>query len=161
MSGTPGEVILKGDPIPYNIEPDPSPVPPSRPWRRMVRVRNDGDRAIQVGSHFHFHEANSGFAERDTDSPPPEGNVGYLPKGLVVIDDEGQEVSEPEKVALTAGYRLDIPAGTAFRFEPGEEHDVRLVALTGEGTVPGLGTRGTLVSHVWRPAAGGPGEGGG
>ena len=36
------------------------------------------------------------------------------------------------------GYRLDIPAGTALRFEPGEERDVALVAYGGEGIVYGM-----------------------
>ncbi|MFO0588334.1 MAG: urease subunit gamma [Polyangiaceae bacterium] len=35
--------------------------------------------------------------------------------------------------AEVAGMRLDIPAGTAVRFEPGEEKTVRLVAVSGEG----------------------------
>jgi urease subunit gamma/beta len=33
--------------------------------------------------------------------------------------------------ALSAGMRLDIPAGAAVRFEPGESKTVRLVATTG------------------------------
>lgn len=36
------------------------------------------------------------------------------------------------------GMHLDIPAGTAVRFEPGEEHDVGLVALGGTREVYGL-----------------------
>ena len=36
------------------------------------------------------------------------------------------------------GFRLDIPAGTATRFEPGEARKVRLVALTGARTVRGF-----------------------
>jgi urease subunit gamma/beta len=36
------------------------------------------------------------------------------------------------------GMRLDIPAGTAVRFEPGDERDVQLVALGGERRVAGL-----------------------
>ena len=36
------------------------------------------------------------------------------------------------------GMRLDIPAGTAVRFEPGEEREVGLVALGGEREVHGL-----------------------
>jgi urease beta subunit len=36
------------------------------------------------------------------------------------------------------GFRLDIPAGTAVRFEPGETREVRLVALAGTGTVYGF-----------------------
>ena len=36
------------------------------------------------------------------------------------------------------GYRLDIPAGTAVRFEPGQSREVTLVALAGTGTVWGF-----------------------
>jgi urease subunit beta len=36
------------------------------------------------------------------------------------------------------GFRLDIPAGTSMRFEPGLPRDVPLVALGGAGHVPGL-----------------------
>ncbi|WP_019855253.1 urease subunit beta [Actinopolyspora mortivallis] len=36
------------------------------------------------------------------------------------------------------GHRLDIPAGTAVRFEPGVEREVRLVPIGGRRTVPGL-----------------------
>ena len=36
------------------------------------------------------------------------------------------------------GHRLDIPAGTSVRFEPGLSRTVRLVPLAGARTVPGL-----------------------
>ena len=36
------------------------------------------------------------------------------------------------------GHRLDIPAGTAIRFEPGDERDIRLVALAGHRKVFGF-----------------------
>jgi urease beta subunit len=36
------------------------------------------------------------------------------------------------------GYRLDIPAGTSVRFEPGVSVQVTLVALAGARVVPGL-----------------------
>jgi urease subunit beta len=36
------------------------------------------------------------------------------------------------------GHRLDVPAGTAVRFEPGVTRDVALVAFTGRRVVPGL-----------------------
>jgi urease beta subunit len=39
--------------------------------------------------------------------------------------------------AVAYGMRLDIPAGTAIRFEPGEEKEVRLVALSGSRAVYG------------------------
>ena len=40
--------------------------------------------------------------------------------------------------ARTRGFRLDIPAGTAIRFEPGQSREVRLVALAGKREVYGL-----------------------
>ncbi len=36
------------------------------------------------------------------------------------------------------GFRLDIPAGTAVRFEPGQKREVRLVAFSGERVVYGF-----------------------
>ena len=39
---------------------------------------------------------------------------------------------------LTLGMRLDIPAGTAIRFEPGDTTDVKLVPYTGLRTVYGF-----------------------
>ncbi len=36
------------------------------------------------------------------------------------------------------GYRLDIPAGTSVRFEPGVARTVELVAIAGRRVVPGL-----------------------
>jgi urease subunit beta len=70
-----------------------------------LTVANTGDRPIQVGSHFHFFEANRALRfER----------------------------------AKAFGMRLNVPAGTAVRFEPGDEKRVTLVALGGTGTVFGL-----------------------
>ena len=42
---------------------------------------------------------------------------------------------------VAAGHRLDIPAGTSVRFEPGASRDVTLVALGGSATVPGIRQR--------------------
>ena len=63
-----------------------------------VKVSNSGDRPVQIGSHYHFFEANK----------------------ALIFDRE-----------LTLGKRLDIPAGTAIRFEPGDTTDVKLVPYTG------------------------------
>lgn len=38
----------------------------------------------------------------------------------------------------TLGFRLDIPAGTAVRFEPGQRREVRLVAYAGARRVVGF-----------------------
>jgi urease beta subunit len=48
------------------------------------------------------------------------------------------------------GMRLDIPAGTAIRFEPGEEKEVQLVEFAGSRAV--YGHRGR-VNGVLRPGA--------
>jgi urease subunit beta len=40
--------------------------------------------------------------------------------------------------AKARGFRLDIPAGTAVRFEPGESRSVRLVAYAGARIVHGF-----------------------
>lgn len=70
-----------------------------------VPVANTGDRPVQVGSHFHFFEANRALAfDR----------------------------------AAAYGMRLDIPAGTAVRFEPGDERTVDLVAYGGNQRVTGM-----------------------
>nr|WP_210316934.1 urease subunit beta [Oryzicola mucosus] len=76
--------------------------------KRSVAVANSGDRPIQVGSHYHFYETNSGL----------------------VFDREQAK-----------GFRLDIPAGTAVRFEPGQERSVTLVALAGDRTVYGFNAK--------------------
>lgn len=39
---------------------------------------------------------------------------------------------------LTRGFRLDIPAGTAVRFEPGQSRTVQLVAYAGKREVNGF-----------------------
>ena len=50
--------------------------------------------------------------------------------------------------AAARGFRLDIPAGTAVRFEPGDARTVALVALGGNREVYGLAnlTNGPLDS---------------
>jgi len=70
-----------------------------------LKVANSGDRPVQVGSHYHFAEANAGLVfDRDA----------------------------------ARGQRLDIPAGTAVRFEPGQTRTVMLVPLRGTRTVVGF-----------------------
>jgi urease subunit gamma/beta len=48
--------------------------------------------------------------------------------------------------AKTRGFRLDIPAGTAMRFEPGQSREVHLVALAGKRQVYGL--RGDIMGKL-------------
>jgi urease beta subunit len=69
-----------------------------------VLVSNLGDRPVQVGSHYHFAEANRALRF--------DRSAAY-------------------------GRRLDIPAGTAVRFEPGQALTVRLVPYGGARRVHG------------------------
>jgi len=70
-----------------------------------VTVANAGDRPVQVGSHFHFFEANAAL-EFDREA--------------------------------ALGMRLNVPAGTAVRFEPGDEQTVELVAVGGKRRAHGM-----------------------
>lgn len=47
---------------------------------------------------------------------------------------------------LTRGFRLDIAAGTAVRFEPGQERDVTLVRYAGEERV--FGFQGKVMGNL-------------
>lgn len=151
----PGEVIFgSDDAIRFNDQPPNLDLPDGVQWRRTVYVKNFGDRAIQVGSHFHFYEANPGFDITAPGTLSIQEHREQEPNGLEVLSDIDADVpvSEAEKRRLTSGYRLDIPAGTALRFEPGCKYTVPLVALAGEGTVEGLSTRGILKKWKWEPA---------
>ena len=46
----------------------------------------------------------------------------------------------------TKGYRLNIPAGTAVRFEPGQKREVTLVQVTGAQRI--FGFRGEVMGEV-------------
>ena len=48
--------------------------------------------------------------------------------------------------AAARGMRLDIAAGTAVRFEPGQTRDVQLVALAGKRTIYGF--RGDVMGKL-------------
>lgn len=110
----PGEVDGPDDPVVVNA---------GRATARIV-VENTGDRPVQVGSHYHFAEANPALRfDRDA----------------------------------ARGHRLDVPAGTAVRFEPGVTTTVALVALAGRRVVRGL--RGDVAGPL-DGADDGPGEGG-
>ncbi len=70
-----------------------------------LMVANTGDRPVQVGSHYHFGEANPAL---DFDR------------------------------AAARGMRLDIAAGTAVRFEPGQRREVQLVPVGGARRIFGF-----------------------
>lgn len=94
----PGEVITLDRDIELNVGRE----------TLKITVANAGDRPIQIGSHFHFYEANDALQfERER----------------------------------AKGYRLNIAAGTAVRFEPGQSRDVELVALAGKREVYGFAGR--------------------
>jgi urease beta subunit len=42
---------------------------------------------------------------------------------------------------ITKGFRLNIPSGTAVRFEPGQEREVELVEYDGKKTVYGFNAK--------------------
>jgi len=60
--------------------------------------------------------------------------------------------------AAARGFRLDIPAGTAVRFEPGQARTVDLVALGGDRIVQGF--RGEIMGPLDPPAGPATGPGG-
>ena len=51
---------------------------------------------------------------------------------------------------VALGFRLDIPAGTAVRFEPGQQREVQLVAFAGERKVYGF--RGEVMDALEKTA---------
>ncbi|CAM8646612.1 MULTISPECIES: urease subunit beta [Sphingobium] len=48
--------------------------------------------------------------------------------------------------AAARGYRLDIPSGTAVRFEPGQTRDVQLIPYAGDRIV--IGFRGDMMGKL-------------
>ncbi len=91
----PGEVFPAGDEIILNDGVEAI----------TLMVSNTGDRPVQVGSHYHFGEANAAL-EFDRDA--------------------------------ARGMRLDIAAGTAVRFEPGQRREVQLIPIGGARRVFGF-----------------------
>jgi urease subunit gamma/beta len=92
-----------------------------------------------------------------TAGPPVELNAGRDTVTLVVTNTGDRPVQVGSHYhfaqvnpalsfdrAAARGFRLDIPAGTAVRFEPGISRSVSLVALAGSRTVPGLRLDGGL-----------------
>lgn len=94
----PGEIITPDQDIEMNVGRQ----------TLKITVANAGDRPIQIGSHFHFYEANDALQFNRE---------------------------------LTKGYRLNIAAGTAVRFEPGQSRNIELVALVGKREVYGFAGR--------------------
>ncbi len=105
----PGEIICSDEDIEINVGLT----------TLAIDVANQGDRPIQVGSHYHFFETNS----------------------LLNFDRE-----------KTKGFRLNIAAGTAVRFEPGQSRKVELVAFAGKREVYGF--RGDVMGPLNNEKAG-------
>jgi urease subunit beta len=53
--------------------------------------------------------------------------------------------------AKARGMRLDIPSGTAIRFEPGQSRDIQLIPYAGERRV--VGFRGAIMGDLDAPPA--------
>jgi urease subunit beta len=95
--------------IPGEMKVVPGDIELNRNRRTVtLEVTNGGDRPIQVGSHYHFHETN--------------------------------EALKFDR-AKARGFRLNIAAGTAVRFEPGQLRTVELVELAGDRVVYGFNGR--------------------
>ncbi len=91
----PGEYIITDGMIELNANADAI----------TLMVANTGDRPIQIGSHYHFAEANPAL-DFDRDA--------------------------------ARGRRLDIAAGTAVRFEPGQRREVHLIPVSGARRIFGF-----------------------
>jgi urease subunit gamma/beta len=119
-----GEGIRAGDPEerPGEVLPAPGELELNAGREAVsLQVTNLADRPIQVGSHYHFVEANP-----------------YLRFDR----------------ARAYGRRLDVPAGMAVRFEPGETRTVQLVEIAGGRVIRGGNALGTgVVSEEGRRRA--------
>ncbi len=93
----PGELIAAAGEIELNAD--------RQSLTLTLTVSNSGDRPVQIGSHYHFFEANP-----------------------ALIFDR----------ALARGMRLDIAAGTAVRFEPGQRRDIQLIPVSGKREIFGF-----------------------
>ncbi|CAH0346520.1 urease subunit beta [Bacillus sp. CECT 9360] len=94
----PGEYLLRKEKISCNEGKEIT----------VCMVVNQGDRPIQVGSHFHFYEVNEALVLERTQA---------------------------------YGTRLNIPAGTSVRFEPGDPKEVQLIPFGGERKVYGFNNK--------------------
>lgn len=87
-------------------------------------VFGDGDIVINEGAErLLLTVVNTG------DRPVQVGSHVHLPQANAALEFDR---------AAAHGHRLDVPAGTAVRFEPGIAQDVSLVPLTGTREVYGL-----------------------
>ena len=106
---TAGQIVITNpEPIKLNAKRETGAI--------KLKVKNLGDRPIQVGSHFHFYEVNG-----NTPNKTKEAGTGLQ--------------FDREK---TKGMHLNITAGTAIRFEPGDEKEVELVPFLGTREIYGF-----------------------
>jgi urease subunit beta len=106
---TAGQIVITNpEPIKLNAKREKDAI--------KLKVKNFGDRPIQVGSHFHFYEVNG-----NTPNKTKEAGTGLQ--------------FDREK---TKGMHLNITAGTAIRFEPGDEKEVELVPFGGTREIYGF-----------------------
>ena len=109
MRMTAGQIVITNpEPIKLNAKQEENAI--------KLKVENLGDRPIQVGSHFHFYEVNG-----NTPNKTKEAGTGLQ--------------FDREK---TKGMHLNITAGTAIRFEPGDEKEVELVPFLGTREIYGF-----------------------
>jgi urease subunit beta len=99
-------------------------------------LHGDGDIEINAGAdRVSLHVVNTG------DRPVQVGSHVHLPQANAALDFDRQAAH---------GHRLDIPAGTAVRFEPGVAQTVSVVPLRGTREVHGLSLNapGRLEGHL-------------
>lgn len=79
---------MSGSAVTYGSDPGAAPSIELNPGRRTttLRVSNTGDRAVQVGSHYHFFEANPALA---FDREAAWGMHLSIPSGLAVRFEPG------------------------------------------------------------------------
>ncbi|BBX02377.1 urease subunit beta [Mycolicibacterium moriokaense] len=93
-------------------------------WAPGEIVYGDGDIEINAGAQrLEMEIVNTG------DRPVQVGSHVHLPQSNAALQFDRDAAH---------GHRLDVPAGTAVRFEPGVAQRVRLVPLTGSREVHGL-----------------------
>ncbi|KRB27753.1 hypothetical protein ASE05_31960 [Mesorhizobium sp. Root172] len=135
--GLPSDAEEEEKPGCYRLAKEGIEINVGRATTRVV-VRNFGDRSIQIGSHFHFFEINP---ELEFDRAVAFGFRNFGDRSIQIGSHFHFFEINPELEfdrAVAFGFRLDIPAGTTVRFEPGDEKTVDLVAIGGERRVEGL-----------------------
>lgn len=102
----------------------------------MVHTQSSGPGALRVGDGIHSLNADRGEDERAVlvflntgDRPIQIGSHIHLPDVNALLQFDR---------SAAHGFRLDIPAGTSQRFEPGASRELAIVGLRGAKRVPGI-----------------------